>query len=121
MVGAVCAYGIYSVFLKSNPNIHWLSTLAVLSCSALITSIPFSVYEIYSGLASLPDLIGFSVVLYTAIFASLLAQAFWIRSAELIGSNSTSMFINVVPVLGALLAVKAKRFCDLKGKMRPLC
>ena len=105
MVGAVCAYGIYSVFLKNKPNIHWLSTLAVLSCAALIASIPFSVYEIYSGRAAVPDLIGFSVVLYTALFASLLAQAFWIRSVELIGSNSTSMFINVVPIFGALFAV----------------
>jgi drug/metabolite transporter (DMT)-like permease len=105
MIGAVCAYGIYSVFLKNKPNIHWLSTLTVLSCAALIASIPFSVYEIVTGLAKVPDLIGFSVVLYTAVFASLLAQAFWIRSVEIIGSNSTSLFINVVPVFGVLFAV----------------
>lgn len=105
MLIATSLYGIYSVFLKKKPNIHWLSTLTVLSCAALIASMPFSIYEIGAGIAGAPDITGFSVVLYTALFASLGAQAFWIRSVELIGSNSTSMFINIVPVFGSLLAV----------------
>lgn len=105
MLIAVSSYGIYSVFLKNKPDIHWLSTLAVLSCAALVASIPFSIYEISAGIAGVPDLTGISVVIYTAVFASLGAQAFWIRSIELIGSNATSLFINIVPVFGALLAV----------------
>ena len=105
MIVAVFAYGIYSVLLKNKPNIHWLSTLTVLSCAALLASIPFAIFEVNTGVAGIPDITGLAVVLYTAAFASLGAQAFWIRSIELIGSNSTSMFINVVPVFGSLLAI----------------
>lgn len=105
MLVAVAAYGFYSAFLTSKPNIHWLSTLAVLGIAAFISSIPFTVFEVLSGDFNAPDLTGFSVVIYTAIFASLAAQSCWIRSIELIGSNPTSVFINLVPFFGVLLAV----------------
>ena len=105
MLVAVAAYGIYSVFLNNKPKIHWLSTLMVLAAAAFISSIPFAIFEGLSGNLIAPDLTGFSVVLYTALFASLGAQAFWIRSIELIGSNATSVFINLVPLYGSVLAV----------------
>ncbi|MEM7358318.1 MAG: DMT family transporter [Pseudomonadota bacterium] len=105
MIIAVLIYGAYSVLLNNKPDIHWLSLLTVLCCSALITSLPFAVYEHLDGTANWPDQTGLMVVLYTGLFASLLAQAFWIRGIELIGANATSMFINLVPLLGTLLAV----------------
>jgi drug/metabolite transporter (DMT)-like permease len=105
MLLAVIAYGVYSVFLSKKPDVHWLSTMTVLACGALIASVPFVVFEVLAGELVIPDLTGMSVVLYAAIFASIGAQAFWIRSVELIGANATSMFINLVPFFGALLAV----------------
>lgn len=105
MVLAITAYGIYTVFLKNKPNIHWLSTMTVLASAALVSSIPFAIIEGISGNLETPNITGLSVVLYTAVFPSLLAQVFWIRSVELIGSNATSVFINLVPLLGSSLAV----------------
>lgn len=105
MLLAVFIYSIYSVFLSKKPSIHWLSTMTVLACAAFISSLPFSIYEGFSGKLHLPDLIGMSVVLYTAIFASIAAQAFWIRSIELIGVNATSVFINLVPIFGSFFAM----------------
>jgi drug/metabolite transporter (DMT)-like permease len=105
MLLAVMAYGVYSVFLSKKPDVHWLSTMTVLASGALIASIPFVIFEGLSGKLVMPDVTGMSVVLYAAIFASIGAQAFWIRSVELIGANATSMFINLVPLFGALLAV----------------
>ena len=105
MVIAVVSYAVYSVFLNNKPNLHWLSTVTLLALAALISSIPFAVFESVNGNLTLPDLTGLSVVLYTALFASLGAQVCWIRSIELIGSNSTSVFINLVPLFGSFLAV----------------
>lgn len=105
MLMAVFAYGVYSVFLSKKPNIHWLSTMVVLASAALLSSIPFTVFEGVSGRLTLPDLTGWSVVLYTAVFASIGSQVFWIRSVELIGANTTSVYINLVPLFGSLLAV----------------
>jgi drug/metabolite transporter (DMT)-like permease len=48
---------------------------------------------------------GFAVAAYTAIFPSILAQVFYMRGVELIGSNRAGLFINLVPVFGTLLAI----------------
>ena len=105
MLLAITFYGLYSVMLNKKPAIHWLSLIGVLSISALIASFPFVAFESFRGDLVSPDLSGWVVVLYTALFASLLAQVFWIRSIELIGSNAASLFINLVPILGTLLAI----------------
>jgi drug/metabolite transporter (DMT)-like permease len=40
-----------------------------------------------------------------AFFPSLLAQIFFLRGVELIGPGRAGLFVNLVPVFGALLAV----------------
>lgn len=105
MIAAIAAYGVYSVFLKNKPDVHWLSLIAVLAYSAFLTSIPFAAFEIATQTAIWPDLTGLAIVSYTAICASLMAQVFWIRGVELIGSNGSAMFINLVPLLGTIMAI----------------
>jgi drug/metabolite transporter (DMT)-like permease len=105
MLLAVTCYGIYSVMLNKKPAIHWLSLISVLSISAVAAALPFTVFESLTGGLILPDQTGLLVVLYTALCASLLSQVFWIRGIELIGSNATSLFINLVPVSGTFLAI----------------
>lgn len=105
MLVAIMSYGVYSVFLKNKPDIHWLSFIGVLALSAFVTSIPFSIYEAQNQTIILPNLTGWLVVLYTAIFPSLVAQVFWIRGLELIGSNAGGVFINLVPIIGTAFAI----------------
>jgi len=105
MLLAITCYGVYSVMLNKKPAVHWLSLITVLSISALVVSLPFTVFESLSDNLILPDQTGFLVVLYTALCASLLAQVFWIRGIDLIGSNAASLFINLVPVSGTFLAI----------------
>jgi len=105
MIVAITVYGIYSVLLKNKPDIHALSFLCVLGFAALITTSFFVLYEIYSNTLLLPDAQGWGVVLYAAIFPSVLAQLFWILGLEQIGSNRGGLFINLVPIFGAMLAV----------------
>ncbi len=68
MLGAIMVYGIYSVLLKSKPNIHPLSFLSVLGVAALITTTPFVLHEVYSNSFLWPDGGGWSVVLYAGVF-----------------------------------------------------
>jgi len=105
MLLAITCYGLYSVMLNNKPNIHWLSLISVLSLSALLASTPFALVELFNGQLIVPDLLGWLVALYAALLSSVLAQVFWIRGIELIGSNAASLFINLVPVLGTVLAV----------------
>ncbi len=105
MVVAILAYGAYTAALRYKPAVHWLSLLFVLVLSAVATSIPFAAWEVASGNAILPDARGWAVVAYTAIFPSLLSQAFYIRGVELIGANRAGLFINLVPIFGTLGAI----------------
>lgn len=46
-----------------------------------------------------------AIVMYAAIFPSLLAPLLWLKSIALIGPNRTSIFMNVLPIFTALIAV----------------
>ncbi len=52
-----------------------------------------------------PDQKGWGLVVYAAIFASLIAQILYIKGVEQIGANRAGLFINLVPVFGTLLSV----------------
>lgn len=105
MLAAVAAYGIYSVALARKPQIHWLSLMTATACFAFAASIPFAVAEWLAGRLILPDAQGWIVSLYVAIFPAIIAQICWVRGLELIGSNRGGVFINLVPIFAAGLAV----------------
>lgn len=105
MLGAIMVYGIYSVFLKNKPDIHLLSFMSVLAIAALFGTIPFVLVEYANGATLFPDLQGWGVVVYAALFPSLVSQLFWVMGLEKIGSNRGGLFINLVPIFGALLAI----------------
>lgn len=102
---AIMIYGTYTVFLKNKPNLHWMSFISVLGLSAVATSIPYAMFEAANNTIIWPDTTGYIVIIYTAIFPSLIAQVFWIRGIEIIGSNAGGVFINLVPILGTALAI----------------
>jgi len=105
MMLAVLLYGGYTVALRFKPQIHWRSTIMVLSLAALLTAMVFAAIEFALGKTQFPDLQGAGAALYTAIFPSLLAQSLYIKGVEMIGPNRANLFINFVPVFGAILAV----------------
>jgi drug/metabolite transporter (DMT)-like permease len=105
MLGAVVAYAGYTLALRFKPDIHWQSLMIALTAGAFVTSVPFAVAEFQSGAGIMPDVRGWGVVLYTAIFPSILAQIFYVRGVELIGANRAGLFVNLVPVFGTLLSI----------------
>ena len=106
MLVAALIYAAYSVAVVTKPKMHWLSFLTTLIASAAIVSIFMALYE-----ATTPQFIwpttttGWTIVVFTAIFPSIIAQGFYIRGIELIGGNKAGLFVNLVPIFGALLSV----------------
>ena len=49
--------------------------------------------------------IGWLLVLYTTIFPSVISQMLYVRGVELIGANRASLFINLIPLFGAVGSV----------------
>ncbi len=105
MALGVVIYAIYSVILRYKPELDWKSMMIAMSFFAFIVSLPFSYYELQTPQSILPDSQGWMVVLYAAIFPSIVSQVLWIKGIGLIGANRAGVFINLVPIIGTLLAV----------------
>ncbi|CAN7433396.1 DMT family transporter [Neorhizobium tomejilense] len=105
MMIAVVAYAIYTVALRWRPKIDWRTLMAVPAFFAMVFSLPLVFWEYSAGRLIWPDAEGWVVVLYTGIFASLIAQVLYIKGVEEIGANRAGLFINLVPVFGTLLSV----------------
>ncbi len=106
MLVAVLFYAAYSVALGKKPDIHWLSLLTVLIVCAAVSALPMALYEATTQNFTLPTSFrGWAVVIYTALLPSIVAQGFYIRGVELLGGNNAGLFLNLVPIFGALFAV----------------
>jgi drug/metabolite transporter (DMT)-like permease len=84
------------------PGTAFFTLLALISA---VTSVPLVIAE---GLAmgfELPTLTGLLITAWVAIFPSCLAQIFYLRGVDLIGPGRAGVYINLVPVFAAAMAV----------------
>jgi drug/metabolite transporter (DMT)-like permease len=105
MLIACALYAGYTLALRGRAGIGGLSFFAGLAAAAFITSLPLLAAEAATGQGSWPTPLGWAVLAYVALFPSFVAQVFYMRAVELIGPGRAGLFINLVPVFGALLAV----------------
>ncbi|WP_428642348.1 DMT family transporter [Roseibium sp.] len=105
MLFACLLYSGYTLALRNRPQVSPLAFFAVLSAISVVTSIPGLIFDIWKGTAMWPTTDGWLVVLYIALFPSCIAQIFFMRGVELIGPARAGVFINLVPIFAAILAV----------------
>jgi drug/metabolite transporter (DMT)-like permease len=105
MIVAILTYGFYTAALRRKPQLHWMSLMVALCAGAFVSALPFLWAEAASGTLILPDATGWAIIVYVVLFPSLLSQITYIRGVELIGANRAGLFINLLPIWGAFLAV----------------
>lgn len=105
MLAAILCYGGYTAALSLKPKMHWLSFMAAISGAAFAASLPLTFWEVARGSLHWPDAQGWGVVLYAAFCPGLVAQASFIAGAGLIGGNRAGLFVNLMPIFGAVLSV----------------
>ncbi|MBD8686657.1 DMT family transporter [Rhizobium skierniewicense] len=105
MLLAVLSYAIYTVMLRWKPVVNWRTLMAIPAMAALVSSVPLLLWEVSQEAAQWPDAKGWVITVYTALFASLVAQIFFIMGVERIGPNRAGLFINLIPVFGTFLSV----------------
>jgi drug/metabolite transporter (DMT)-like permease len=105
MLIACVFYAGYTLGLRHRPAIPGLVFFTAMAVVAFISSLPLLGIEMAHGTAQWPTPKGWLVMLYVALLPSLLSQVFFIRGVELIGPARAGLFVNLVPVFGALLAV----------------
>jgi drug/metabolite transporter (DMT)-like permease len=107
---ACAAYAAYSIALRWRPATHWMSFLVGSFAGAIVGAIAFQA-TLGGGLGTfataIPSItpLGWLIVLYTVVFPSLASQALYVRGVELIGTNRASLFINLIPLWGAIGSV----------------
>jgi drug/metabolite transporter (DMT)-like permease len=105
MLIATLLYAGYTVGLRDRPAASGFGFLAGMALAALVTSIPLFVAEIARGEFVWPTPTGYLLLLYAALGPAFLAQVFYMRGVELIGPGRAGVFVNLVPLFGALMAV----------------
>lgn len=105
MLLASSLYAAYTVALRKRPPVSAMAFFTALAIVATVTSAPLLAIEIARDAVQWPTPKGWVVLMYIVIFPSLLAQVFFIRGVELIGPGRASLFYNLVPVGGAIMAV----------------
>jgi drug/metabolite transporter (DMT)-like permease len=105
MLIACVFYAAYTLGVRSRPPGSSLAFFALMAAVAAVTSVPLLAAEIALGHAQWPTPKGWLIILYIAVFPSLLAQLLFLRGVDLIGPMRAGLFLNLVPVMGPLLAV----------------
>lgn len=101
MILAVFFYAFYGVFFKKwQLKIPLFISLYVQIIFALLLHLPF---VIALGLEPI-NVHNFASVLYAGIFPSIIAPLLWMMAVQYIGPNRTSIFMNLMPILTAIIA-----------------
>lgn len=98
-------YAVYALLLRKRPPGSAWAIFGLVSAASFLTSLPLLAWEVNAGAMFAPSLNGLLALVYIAVFTSLLAQMFFMRSVELVGPGRAAIFHNLTPVLGALLSV----------------
>ncbi len=105
MIFACACYALYTLSLKNRPQVPGTAFFTVMAICAAIAAIPFVAFEAATIGLSMPTTQGWLVLLFVAIFPSCLAQLFFLWGVDRVGPGRAGVYVNLVPVFSALLAV----------------
>jgi drug/metabolite transporter (DMT)-like permease len=105
MMLACAAYATYTVALRKRPPVSGSVFFAAMAGVAFALTMPLLAWEVVRGTVIWPDARGWAILVYVTLFPSLISQIFFMRGVELIGPGRAGLFVNLVPVFGAMLAV----------------
>ena len=106
MIVAMFAWAVYSALLKKKKyEISQLALLQVVIILGLIFLIPIYFIEMNLGHTIVLGLPFYLTLSYVVIFPGLLAFFFWIKGISIIGANRAGVFLHLMPIFGAIMAM----------------
>ena len=106
VVLSMLSWAIYTVSLKWRPDgLDPLGFIFVLAGLSLPMMLPFYLWELQQGQTFALSTTNIGLILYVAIFASVIAYLFWNRSVEIVGPNVAGFSHYLIPVFGTIMSV----------------
>ena len=105
MVVACLCYAVYTVSLARRMDMPPVILLCFFAFFAFLSCSFFTVVEYANGDLVLPSFKGVLLLIYCAVCPSILSQTFFIRGVTLTGANRAGLYVNLVPVFAAFLAM----------------
>ena len=106
MAIAMFSWAIYSALLKKKKyEISQITLLEVVIISGLIFLIPIYFIEISMGHLIKLEKPFYLTLAYVVLFPGLASFFFWIKGIALIGANRAGVFLHLMPIFGALMAI----------------
>ena len=106
MVVAMFSWAVYSALLKRKKyEISQFSLLQVVIITGLIFLTPIYLIEMYLGNVIVLGMPFLLTLTYVVFFPGLASFIFWIKGISLIGANRAGVFLHLMPIFGAIMAM----------------
>lgn len=106
MLVAVVLWAVYSVLLRSRPaQVPPLALHTASVGAGALWMLPLFGWEATRGGGLPTDPTVWLAIGFIAVFSSAIAHAMWVRGVATIGANRASVFIHLMPLFGAVLAI----------------
>ena len=106
MIVCVLSWSLYSTLLKKNKfELSQFSLIQIMVTVGLIFLVPQFLYERSIGFDININKASILILIYVVFFPALAAYYCWQKAIELIGPNRSSMFIQLMPLFSALMAI----------------
>ncbi len=106
MVIAMFSWALYSALLKKKKyEISQITLLEVVIITGLIFLIPIYLIEMSMGNLIKLEKPFYLTLMYVVLFPGLASFFFWIKGIALIGANRAGVFLHLMPIFGAIMAM----------------
>ena len=106
MVVGMLSWATYSVLLKKKKyELSQLTLLEVVISFGFLFLIPIYFIEYQMGFRIELDSNFIKVLSYVVLFPGLISFIFWIKGISLIGANRSGVFLHLMPILSAIMAI----------------
>ena len=106
MVAAMFAWAVYSALLKKKTyEISQITLLQVVIICGLVFLIPIYFIEMNTGNIIKLGKPFYLTLTYVVLFPGLASFFFWIKGISIIGANRAGVFLHLMPIFGAIMAM----------------
>ena len=106
MVIGMLSWATYSALLKKKKHkLSQLTLLEVIISFGFIFLIPIYFIEYQMGFTINLNVNFFMILFYVVLFPGLVSFIFWIKGVSLIGANRSGVFLHMMPILSAIMAM----------------